>query len=211
MKRAIAALTIISAICLASQSVAQVSGPGGAGGAGGISGIDPGGGEQPDAKVDLPQEPEARAEGFRLSGDCDRAIPIFRALADKGAGYEIAEYNLGLCLFDTAKATVDPKHAQDLKQEAAGWILKAANFNFASAQVDLVSRYLDGDGVVSNPLEAAKWALIYRANGQRFVFGLPGISSDLQARLDSKLSAQNWADVQIQADAWTPAVQNSGN
>jgi hypothetical protein len=156
-----------------------------------------------------PTDPEARAEDLRLNGKCDEAIPILRDLADRGFGFEIARYNLGLCQIDLGKVEQDSQRAASLKHEGARNIVKAANGGFASAQLSLVSVYLDGDGVAADPVEAGKWSLIYHANSTRQVLGMPDVSADLQARLDGVLTAKTWADAQSRADAWSPTAQNS--
>ena len=175
----------------------------------GTGSMDPGAApEQPSPSVQLPTEPEAWADDLRLNGKCQQAIPIFRRLADKGAGYELAEFHLGLCLFDVSKTEPDAQRAASLKHEAAECILKAANKGLPNAQISLVTIYLDGNGVDSDPVTAGMWSLIYNDNGARFAIGLPHISPELQARLDSVLTEKTWAEAQSRADAWLPASQN---
>jgi hypothetical protein len=154
-----------------------------------------------------PLEPEERGEELRLSGHCDQAIPIFRRIAARG-GFEIAEYNLGLCLFDVSAAEADPKRAAELKREAADSVIKAANGGLAVAQIKLVSLYLDGVGVTTDPIEAGKWSLIYHANGARYVIGLKDVPDALQARLDGALNVASWAEARARANAWTPTMKD---
>jgi hypothetical protein len=152
----------------------------------------------------LPPDPEGNAEDLRLNGRCDKAIPIFRRLAIRGSGFEIAQYNLGLCLFDVGKGEPDPVRAASLKHEAAQAIIEAANGGLPKAQANLVAMYLDGNGVAVDPIQAGMWSLIYRANGARFTVGPSNISADLQARLSRALNEQAWQQAQSRADAWTP-------
>jgi TPR repeat protein len=154
---------------------------------------------------------EAKAEELRLDGKCEEAIPIFRTLAAKGVGYEISEFNLGLCLFDIGKAETDAQRVASLKHEAAEWILKAANQDFPNAQSSLVAIYLNGNGVDIDPVEAGKWSRIYHANGMRLAIGLPDNSPDLQARLDRVLNEKNWAEAQSRATTWSAASQNGND
>lgn len=156
----------------------------------------------------LPTDPEARAEALRLSGKCPEAIPILRPLANRGAGYAIAQFHLGLCLFDVSKKDPDPEHAAKLKHEAAEWILQSANTGFPNAQFSLVIMYLDGYGTKADPVEAGKWSLIYHDNSMRDAIGLPDISEELQARLDKVLNEKSWAEAQSRADNWSPESQN---
>ena len=62
-------------------------------------------------------------------------------------------------------AEPDAQLAASQKQEGSAFILKAANHNLPKAHASLAQMYLDGVGVVRDPIEAGKWALIYRANG----------------------------------------------
>jgi hypothetical protein len=199
------ALAILSvAACLAVPARAQMQMPGGH--AGGDS-IDPGGDATPPQQPALPPDPEGKAEDLRLAGKCQEAIPILRQLAAYGDGYELAQYNLGLCLLDTSRTDPDARHAASLKQEAAVFILKAANHNLPKAQASLAAMYLDGDGVAPDPVQAGTWALIYRGNGQRLALGLPNIKADLQARLNAVLTDVTWAEARSRADAWVPVPQ----
>ncbi|MEI9989960.1 MAG: hypothetical protein WDM86_07965 [Rhizomicrobium sp.] len=205
MKRKIALAILSAAVWLAVPAAAQM--PGGQGGPPNQP-IDPEGDHIP-PRTELPPDPEGKAEDLRLAGKCNEAIPILRRLAEGGDGFELAQYNLGLCLLDTGKADPDVPHGASLKLEGAAFVLKAASHNLPKAQASLAQMYLDGDGVARDPVEAGKWALIYRANGARFALGLPNISADLQARLDGALSAATWAQAQARADAWVPVAQAS--
>lgn len=153
----------------------------------------------------VPPEPEARADGYRLQGRCDVAIPIYRALINQGTGYELAQFNLGRCLLDTAKKAPDPATAESMKREAADWTLKAANRGLPNAQNGLASMYLDGEGVTADPVEAGKWSLLYHGNAARRMYGLPDIAPALQTRLDGALNEKNWDAAQARAAAWSPA------
>jgi hypothetical protein len=157
----------------------------------------------------LPPEPEARADGYRLQGRCDVAIPIYRALANQGTGYELAQFNLGRCLLEVAKAAPDSATADGLKREAADWTLKAANDGLPNAQNGLAVLYLDGEGVTADPVEAGKWSLLYHGNAARRMYGLPDVAPALQARLDSVLNEKSWAIAQARAAAWSPAPDSS--
>jgi hypothetical protein len=153
----------------------------------------------------LPPEPQARADGYRLQGRCDVAIPIYRALINQGTGYELSEFNLGRCLLETAKKAPDPASAEAQKREAADWTLKAGNKGLPNAQNGLIAMYLDGQGVAADPVEAGKWSLLYHGNAARRMYGLPDVTPALQARLDSVLNEKSWAQAQARADTWSPA------
>ena len=163
--------------------------------------------EAPASSVPLPPDPEANAEDLRLNGKCEQAIPIFRRLAERN-GFEIAQLGLGLCLLELSQIEPDAQRVASLQRDAAQSIVRAANGGLAKAQIRLVSLYLDGTGVASDPIEAGKWALLYHSNGERFVIGLPDVPHDLQNRLDNVLTATSWAQAQARASAWSPATRD---
>lgn len=202
MKSGLAIVVLSLAVCLSGPAIAQygLKGPTG--------NIDPEGGSAPAQRTpSVPLDPEQRAEELRLAGKCQQAIPIYRRMVARG-GFEIAQFHLGLCLLDVSKAEPDAQRAAALKQEAANTILNAANGGLANAQIQLVTLYLDGVGVAADPVEAGKWALIYHANGSRFVIHLPDISPELQARLDGVLNGTSWAEAQSRANSWSPAARD---
>jgi TPR repeat protein len=144
------------------------------------------------------------AEDLRLKGRCDRAVPLLRPMAERGNGHEIEQYDLGLCLFDLARAEHDEKHAADLTREGADWVVHAANGGFAKAQAMAVSLYLDGKGVAADPTEAEKWALLYHRNGMRLGIGLPDTTPELRKRLDAAMNDTTEAEAKKRARDWTP-------
>ena len=192
-------------LCLCEPALAQqgLRGPG-------TSNIspEPNSGEPPlTTSPRVPLDPEQRAEELRLDGKCEQAIPIYRRMVARG-GFEIAEFHLGLCLLDVSKSESNTQRATALREEAAQTIIKAANGGLANAQIQLVTFYLDGTGVPVDPIEAAKWALIYHSNGSRFVISLPDISPALQARLDGAVNATGWAEAQSRANSWSPVSKD---
>lgn len=146
----------------------------------------------------------AVAEDLRVHGHCDRAVPMLRRLADRGAGYEISQFDLGLCLLDLAAPEKDAQTASGMRAEAAEWIVRAANAGFAKAQAKAVALYMDATGVSSDPVEAEKWALLYHGNPTRFSIGLPELPSDLSGRLEAALTGKTRAEAEARAGAWTP-------
>ena len=168
----------------------------------GVSPIDPQG-EAEHPNIQLPPDPEGKAAELRLHGKCDQAIPILRSLTYNDHD-DIAKFNLGQCLVDVGRVETDPARAARDKHEGAQWLLRAANRGLPNAQMGLITVYLNGDGVPRDPVEAAKWALLYRSNGTRLAIGMPGISDDLQAKLDSALNDKTWDEAQERADNWSP-------
>jgi TPR repeat protein len=151
---------------------------------------------------------EGTAEDLRLNGKCDLAVPILRGLAE-GTGYPISRYHLGLCLITLAGAVHDASQAAQMRHEGATWILRAANAGFAQAEAEAVTVCLDGVGVEKDPVEAEKWAVVYRHNGMRSILNLPDIESDVSDRLDAALTDTTRAQAEARADAWSPATSSN--
>jgi hypothetical protein len=154
-------------------------------------------------------DPETVAEELRKKGECEKAIPILRDLANSADGYEISQYNLGLCLLDLAAA--DPVHPPAERKEGADYILMAANSGFGKAQAAAVGLYLDGNGVEPDPVEAEKWALVYHDNGMRIALGLPDLPPDVASRLNAALTPPKRAEAKARAFSWTPSTNGPGN
>lgn len=158
-------------------------------------------------EVTVRNDPETFAEDLRRKGQCEKAVPILRTLADGGGGYEISQYNLGLCLLDLAAA--DPQHPAAERKEGADFILEAANGGFGRAQAAAVGLYLDGTGVDADPVEAGKWALLYHENGMRLALGLPDIPRDVVDRLNAALTGTKRSEARARAGSWTPTTEAS--
>jgi hypothetical protein len=147
----------------------------------------------------------SKAEDLRLKGKCDQALPLLRGIVDNGGSSEIAQFNLGLCLLDLA--ATDKPHADAMKKEGTEWIVGAANMGLARAQSRAVTLLLDANP--SDPVEAQKWALIYKANPTRYTFGLPELSDDTIKRLDAALTGPQRADARKRANAWAPRTAST--
>jgi hypothetical protein len=167
--------------------------------------------DMPHDEADRPvsRDPVARAEDLRLHGECDKAVPLLRTLADRPSGAEIPDYNLGLCLLELAGKQSDAASAAAMRKEAAQAIVKAANSNFARAQSEAVTLYLDGTGVDPDPVEAEKWAIIYRRNPNKFNFALPDIGRDTSRRLAAALTDAQESQAESRADNWSPAISSA--
>lgn len=211
MSARIAFLAAAAALLCASPALAQNYGMYGAGAAQEQENFGPTPHESTpsDEKGPVSRDSMALAEDMRLKGECDKAVPILRRLSERGAGFEISQLDLGLCLFDLAKLEPDATKAGALRADGANWVLHAANTGFAKAQAKAVSLYLDATGVAADPVEAQKWALLYHDNGMRLGFGLPDIAPDLRKRLDAALDDAGRAAARKRARDWAPAVASA--
>jgi TPR repeat protein len=191
-------LLIAAAIILATPAQAQRHGV-----PQGVPGDSP---PKPTQTYEDTSDVEAQAEDLRLKGRCDLAVPILRRLSAR-AGYEVARYHLGQCLLTLADAEHDATHAADLRHEGASWILRAASAGFAQAESMAVTLCLDGIGMEKDPVEAEKWALVYRHNGMRSILNLPDIDSDVSDRLDAALTDTTRSQAEARAEAWSPVMR----
>jgi hypothetical protein len=205
--RGFATIAVLAAALMAAPASAQNYGLYGAGAANGDN-YGPTEHQSPPDDADHPvsRDAVAVAQDLRLKGQCDKAVPMLRRLAGRGAGYEISQFDLGLCLFDLAKKTTDAAQAADMRKEAAQWIVTAANGGFAKAQAKAVTLYLDATGVAADPVEAQKWALLYRANGSRLAIGLPDIPADVTTKLDSELNDAQRKEARARVKAFVPVT-----
>ncbi len=161
---------------------------------------------KPDSR---PDQSQAQGEQLRLNGQCDKAVPILRLYATRGDGYEISQFNLGMCLLDLAAAQHDAAQAAAGRKEGADWIVQAANAGFAKAEARAVLLYLEGTGVAADPVEAEKWSLLYHRNSTRIAIGLRDIAPQVSDRLDAELTDATRTQAEQRADNWTQTPQTS--
>jgi TPR repeat protein len=161
---------------------------------------------KPDSR---PDDSQAEGEQLRLNGQCDKAVPLLRAYANRGDGYEISQFNLGMCLLDLAAAQHDAGQAAAGRKEGADWIVLAANAGLAKAQARAVLVYLDGTGVPADPVEAEKWSLLYHRNSTRIAIGLRDIAPQVNDRLDAELTDATRTQAEQRADNWVQKPQVS--
>ena len=143
---------------------------------------------------------------YKQDGDCDRAIPLLMPMAERGHGFEVAQFQLGQCYLETARAASAAKAAED-RAAGARWIIKAADSEVPGAQEMAARLYADGTGVASDPVEAAKWFLLVRRNPVRGIFGPVVLDAEFEQQLRRRLSDDDWKKAQARADQWRPVEQ----
>jgi tetratricopeptide (TPR) repeat protein len=89
-----------------------------------------------------------KAEADLLAGRYDKAVPVFKKLAE--SGHAKAQRSLAFCLENGRGVTKD-------KPESFRWYCMAAEQGDAEAQRNLGSIYEVGDGVTRDMTEAVKW------------------------------------------------------
>jgi TPR repeat protein len=155
-----------------------------------------------------PDTSEGAAEEMRLKGECDKAVPLLRQYATRD-GNSIAQFNLGMCLLDLANRAHDADPMSAERKEAAKWIVQAANANAAKAQAEAVVLYLDGIGIAPDPVEAAKWSILYRRNGVVLAVGMGDLTQSIRDKLDAVLTDKARSQAESRADDWTDAFQKA--
>jgi len=152
-------------------------------------------------------DPYQKALQYKQDSECDRAIPLLEPLADRGHGFEVAQYQLGTCYLERARNDSSPERAANLRKNAAEWLLKAANSGDPGAQEQAIRLYADGTGVGADAVEAAKWFIILESNPLRRLYGPLILDADLEQALRQKLGDSGWAEARARAKEWRPVEQ----
>lgn len=148
-----------------------------------------------------------KAMEYKEKADCPKAIPLLEPLANRGHGFEVAQFQLGQCYIETARSAASPADAQRARTDGAAWIIKAANSQNPSAQQEAIRLYQDGIGVAADPAEAGKWLLVLQRNPMRRLYGPAVVDPDLEQRLNKQLTPEQWSDARARADRWQPIEQ----
>ncbi len=138
-----------------------------------------------------------RALNRQERGDCAGAMPDLERLAGIGRGWELAQVTLAECVLETSSDT----------GRALSLVTLAAQSNNSKAQATLSRFYLDGVGVAADPLAAGQWYLLSQKSAIEGLGDSNTAVLDLRDRLNDLLSAADWAEAQIRADAWSPDYQ----
>ena len=139
---------------------------------------------------------------------CSAAVSILSRLAEWGRGYEIVQYQLGICLLDMADVATDPMERQDSKAKGFAWVLLAGNSNNVNAQGKLAELYLNGIGTASDKIEAGKWYLLYDGHSFKREIGAKELAPNVEDGLNTQLSLEDWQQARQRVAAWEPTIQD---
>jgi TPR repeat protein len=157
-------------------------------------------------RVQGSSDPYERVLQVKATSGCPTAIPMLEPFANRGRGYEVAQYQLGECYLQTAAAG-PADGADQARLKAAEWIFRAANAELPIAQQEAARLSLDGTGAAADPIEAGKWFLLLQRNPRRSFFGPVKIDPDLDARLRKTLNDAEWQQARARADQFrSPAA-----
>jgi|GEM_PF-1908675 len=146
---------------------------------------------------------------MRTEQGCPAAIPPLRRFASYGGGFEIAQFQLGDCLVEVARATDDATERRKAAEEAQDVLLKAANSNEPNAQGLLAQLYFRGDVLERDLVAAGKWLLLYRRNNLRINLGARDLPAGLERDMRQTLTDAQWAEATREADAFEVTIQPS--
>lgn len=167
----------------------------------------PGGGEGGPGEgrtigVNMPSALLAKARETQAQAGCAKAAPTYRVVASFGAGYEIAQYELGACLMEMEGGS--EIETALFREEGMLWLNRAAYAGNPRAQLKL-AEILSGAlqhsraHVSADPQRAMVWSVVYEQNGARETFGLKPVGPVVTAHLQSVLSTEAIAAARAEA------------
>jgi TPR repeat protein len=155
----------------------------------------------------LQLNPYEQALRFKQQGNCVKAIELLEPIAASGHGFEIAQLNLGQCYIAVAETKADAEAKKKDRLTGIKWIIEAAQAGLAPAQEQLVRLTLTGGWVKIEPTEAGMWYLLWRRNPARTQLGASDLDPTLKQKLQTMLTAEDWAKASALADAWRKHVE----
>ncbi len=151
--------------------------------------------------VDRISDAYVRAVELQGQGDCQKASKLLYRVAMQGAGYEDAQRRLGECTI--ALAAGDRTKYMD----GIVWLRRAAEAGWPEAQGSLAYEYATGS--MADPVEAARWLILYENNPKMKRLGFTPMAADKLARTRARITPEQMAQGQAAAasfipQAWTP-------
>ena len=143
------------------------------------------------------------AQRLRAEGDCEKAAPIYRALAANGQGFEIAQTGLGACALELA-AMAAPAERRLFLLEARLWLERAAYANHPQAQQKLAMLYAAPGALGEDKVRALGWAMVFNANGGRQPINLAQIDRRTLEKIENDLTSEGRAAAIAFAENFRP-------
>lgn len=136
-------------------------------------------------------------------GDYAQALPALKCLADRGQGYEIAQYLAGYASVRMAEADTTPDILRpELRTEGFDRLRSAAGAGWPSAQAELARLYWQA-GTHEALQEAAYWAEVYRGNRRDRSLGLDRLSNGVEAEIRAALDTATLDRIETDAGAFS--------
>ena len=157
------------------------------------------------------RNPNSFSRGMELkqSGDLDEAIRYFAQVAGMGAGYEIAQFQLGDSFLRQAASASDPRQASQKAREGAFWVLIAAQSGNVGAQAKMAKLYFDGTGVARDTAEAGMYVLLAEDNVHADF--ITNAAKDGIAAIRAGLSPDDWVVARERAAGFEVLEQTTRN
>ena len=152
--------------------------------------------------VDVSSRLYTQALEMKTAGDCAGAIPGFYELAQRGEGYELAQYHLADCLLRDA----EPSLGSTTYLDALVWMRRAAEAGSPEAQAALALIYLEGPEGLRDPAEAAFWYELALANPAAKRPGARPLDRDKRLRLEAALDPDLRAAARERVKSWHKTV-----
>ncbi|RMD90724.1 MAG: sel1 repeat family protein [Alphaproteobacteria bacterium] len=152
--------------------------------------------------VDVSSRLYTQALEMKAAGNCAGAIPGFYALAQRGAGYELAQYHLADCLLAGAPRSLSATRFLD----GLVWMRRAAEAGSPEAQGALALLYLDGPAGLRDAAEAAFWYELSLANPAAKRPGFTPLDRSKRERLEAALSPALRAAARERIQGWQKVV-----
>jgi hypothetical protein len=148
--------------------------------------------------VDRMSTAYVRGVELQNAGKCEEAVKLLERAAAQGPGYEDAQRRLGECLITLSNGSGE-QYSQGIV-----WLKRAAEAGWPEAQGALAFEYATGPQ--ADPVEAAKWLILYERNPRLKRIGFTPLPAGRLARIRAAIPAEAMAKGQTAADAFMPVV-----
>lgn len=140
----------------------------------------------------IPLNPYEAALAYEKLGDYPHAIELLEPEAKEGAGFELAQLELGRSYLASANKAPTPDVALEDTKKGAAWIQVAAQSGLTEAQEQMARIYIEGGRFKVEPVEAGKWYVLWQANPKRFQAISKPFDPQLERKLKSTLTDAQW-------------------
>jgi hypothetical protein len=148
--------------------------------------------------VDRMSTAYVRGVELQNAGKCEEAVKLLERAAAQGPGYEDAQRRLGECLITLSNGGGE-QYSQGIV-----WLKRAAEASWPEAQGALAFEYATGPQ--ADPVEAAKWLVLYERNPRLKRIGFTPLPAGRLARIRAAIPAEAMNRGRAAADAFVPVV-----
>ncbi|MDA5193104.1 tetratricopeptide repeat protein [Govanella unica] len=149
------------------------------------------------------------ASDFKERKQYREAAQGFSLMAGWGRGWEVAQYQLGVCLLAIADNPAANDSPKDLRREAFVWIKLAADSGNKSAQSRLALMLRDGIGISPDLQEAARYAILAEQGSGDIPLVRSAAEAEVSANLQQRLKPADWDEAKRLARNFSPIIQSA--